>query len=144
MSIENNLTSIAESLHKIADCLASMSGAPAMPQVAPQAPQAVPQAPVPMPQVPQMPPVPQAPSAQVLPMPGMPQAPQVPQAGYPPSPLSNPADVMNYCVQKWKVLGPAKGAEMQAILTALGHANLNTLRPEQYAEFYAKTEALTA
>ena len=130
MSIENTLESIAASLHKIADFLTS-------PQAA-----APTQAPVPVPQA-------SAPSAQVVPMPGLPpQAPvpaPVPQAqpqAYPASPLNTPDDVQAYCAHKFKTGGPNKGAEMQAVLTGLGHANLNTLRPDQYAEFYAKIEAI--
>lgn len=132
MSIEKDLSSIAASLQAIAEFLTK------------QAPAPVPEAPrFSVPQTPDLPPIPQTPppSAQVVPMPA-PQAPQPAPQAYPVSPLNTPNDVMQYCAHKYSVLGPAKGAQMQAVLTALGHATLNTLKPEQYAEFYAKVEAI--
>ena len=49
---------------------------------------------------------------------------------------------MTYCMEKYRTLGPVKGGMIQTILVELGHNNLNSLRPDQYADFYQKVEAI--
>lgn len=44
----------------------------------------------------------------------------------------------------YKAMGPEKGAKIQQVLTSMGHANINDIKPEQYGQFYAGVEAIKA
>jgi hypothetical protein len=44
----------------------------------------------------------------------------------------------------YKSMGAAKGSGIQGVLTGLGLANINDVKPEQYAALYAGVEALKA
>jgi len=49
---------------------------------------------------------------------------------------------MKYVMAKYKALGPIKGGQIQNVLMTLGAANINSLKPEQYAAFHAEVEKL--
>ena len=49
---------------------------------------------------------------------------------------------MAYCMEKYKVLGPAKGGMIQQVLIEMGVNNLSALTAAQYGEFYRKVEAI--
>lgn len=71
-------------------------------------------------------------------------APTVP----PPSSASAPAvfadqkAFMDYCMAKYKALGPIKGGMIQQILIDLGASSIMGLPAEKWAEFRAKVEML--
>jgi hypothetical protein len=129
MSIESDIHDIAVSLAALVNHLTKQTPKhETTPH--PQIPAPVSSAPAPAP----VPPAPVAPA----PIPEF-----VPP--YQPAPtgvLTDPASVMAYCVAKYKQLGPVKGPEIQGVLLALGHQQLSGLRPDQYAEFHARVEAL--
>ena len=97
-------------------------------------------------------PVAQAPAvaAPVAPAPAMPApptfapapAPVAPAA--PAAPFTNPQELMQYVMAAYQTMGPTKGANIQAILTHLGHANINDVKPEQYGQLYSMVEQLKA
>lgn len=60
----------------------------------------------------------------------------------PGAPFSDPKGMIQYVTESYKALGPVKGAKIQDIITALGHHNINDIRPDQYASLYASMEAL--
>ena len=132
MSIENNLASIAESLKTIA---AKLGSAPVTTtSAAPVAP-AAPAAPV-LPAA-----APAAPAA-VMPPFVMPAAPAVTPVVTTPLPFADAKGLMEYVMGKYKKLGPVKGALIQNVLSELSLHNINDVKPEQYATFYAKVEAI--
>ena len=49
---------------------------------------------------------------------------------------------MQYVMTKYKALGPVKGGMIQGVLAGLGCANINEVKPEQYAAFHAGVEAI--
>ena len=49
---------------------------------------------------------------------------------------------MDYVMSTYKALGPAKGAQIQQVLTGLGVGTINEVKPEQYAALFAGVEAL--
>jgi hypothetical protein len=49
---------------------------------------------------------------------------------------------MTYVMEKYKALGPTKGAMIQAKLLELGCANIKALPVEKYGAFHAAVEAL--
>ena len=135
MSVEQDLKSIAESLRQIASALT---------KEIPDAPQAVPVPPPPpavtVP-VPAVAPAPQpAPAPAAFPMP--PAVPTPPPAPAVSQPFADEKAVMAYVMEKYKTLGPVKGGMIQQVLLELGHQTMGSLRPDQYAEFKAKVEAL--
>lgn len=104
---------------------------PAPAPVAAPAPAAPVAAPAPAPVAPAMPapPVFEAPAA-------APAAPTTTAA-----PFSDNAGLLQYVMTAYKALGN-KGAEIQGVLQSFGYGNVNDVKPENYAEFYAKVEAL--
>ena len=58
------------------------------------------------------------------------------------APFTDPKGLMDYAMDAYTTMGAAKGAAIQGVLTSLGHANMNDVKPEQYAQFYAGVEAL--
>jgi hypothetical protein len=123
MTIEKTLDRIADSLDKIAAAL-TLPDDKQLPLPLPAAaPEAVP-APVPIP-VP-VPPTPVPPAA------------PAPAAGVP----TDQKSIMDYVMMKYRALGPVKGGMIQGVLTELGCANIHSLPPEKYADFFAKVEAL--
>jgi len=85
-----------------------------------------------------------APAPTPPPAPAAAPAPTVP----PPSSASAPAvfadqkAFMDYCMAKYKALGPIKGGMIQQILIDLGASSIMGLPAEKWAEFRAKVEML--
>ena len=139
MSIESNLESIAKSLSVIAANWTQLPLPLHSPAPAPAA------APVPMPiPVPAAAPAP-APAAVPMPTP-MPAPAPVPipaAASAPAAPFTDAAGLMAYIKDKYRALGPIKGALIQNVLTEVGCRNVNDVTPGNYGLFYQKVEALS-
>jgi hypothetical protein len=60
------------------------------------------------------------------------------------APFADAKGLMEYCMGKYRDLGPVKGSMIQNALVELGVANLSSLKVDQYAAFYAKVEAIPA
>lgn len=103
-----------------------------------------PQASVTPPFVPQQAPVNTAPQQPTTP--AMPPTPNFLAQPATPAPAAVPftdaKGLVDYAMGVYKVLGPEKGAGVQNVITSLGHANINDVRPDQYGQFYAAVEAL--
>lgn len=138
MSIENNLASIAQSLATIADHLTKSQVAHVTPAPVPVAtPAHAPVAPVVQPDpVQSFAPAP-APTPTPAPTPAPAPVPQV--SGVP---FSDAKGLIGYVMETYKALGPAKGAQIQTVLSGLGYQNINEVKPESYAALYAGIEAL--
>jgi hypothetical protein len=74
-----------------------------------------------------------------VPVPTVP-VPAVPAAGG--APFTDQAGLMTYVMEKYKALGPTKGAMIQSKLLELGCANIKALPVEKYGTFHAAVEAL--
>lgn len=112
--------------------------------VAPVAPVA--QAPAPVAPAP-VAPAPVAVAPAPAPAPVMPAAPSfqppAPQAAAPAgAPFSDPKGLIDYVMGAYKALGSQKGAQIQGVLTSLGYANINDVKPEHYGQLFAGVEAL--
>lgn len=90
-------------------------------------------------------------AAPVAPAPAMPApptfAPAAPAASAPVTtgaPFNTPQELMQYVMGAYQAMGPTKGANIQGILTHLGHSNINDVKPEQYGQLYALVEQLKA
>jgi hypothetical protein len=59
-------------------------------------------------------------------------------------PFSDTKSLIGWVMGVYQALGPAKGAQIQQVLVGLGCANINDVKPEQYAALYAGVEALKA
>ena len=59
-------------------------------------------------------------------------------------PFSDTKSLIGWVMGVYQALGPAKGAQIQQVLVNLGCANINDVKPEQYAALYAGVEALKA
>ena len=60
------------------------------------------------------------------------------------APFTDGKGLLDYVMSASKAMGAAKGAGIQGVLTSLGLANINDVKPEQYAALYAGVEALKA
>jgi hypothetical protein len=58
------------------------------------------------------------------------------------APFSDPKGLIDYVMSAYKALGPQKGAMIQSVLTGLGYANINDVKPEHYGNLFAGVEAL--
>ena len=67
-------------------------------------------------------------------------APVAPAA--PAVPFSDGQGLIAYVMDAYKSMGPTKGAGIQGVLTSIGVANINDVKPEQYGTLYAGVEAL--
>ena len=123
MSIEQAIIDNTAALNRVAALL--QAGAVAIPQAA---------APVAAPAVASMP----APPTFTMPPAAAPVAPPAPTG----APFTDPQGLMNYTMAAYQEMGATKGAAIQQVLASLGHANMNDVKPEQYAQFYAGVEAL--
>jgi hypothetical protein len=123
MSIESNLESIAKSLSIIAANWTQLPLPLPMHSPAP-APAA---APVPMP----------------IPVPAAVPVPTPAAASAPAAPFTDAAGLMAYIKDKYRALGPIKGALIQNVLTEVGCRNVNDVTPGNYGLFYQKVEALS-
>ena len=75
-----------------------------------------------------------APPAFAAPAPAAPVAPS--------APFSDGQGLIAYVMGAYKEMGPAKGANIQGVLTSLGYQNINDVKPEHYAALYQGVEAL--
>ena len=128
MSIEQNLAALTAAVVELTAALkAGNTGTATVPQTPVSAPAPVAQAPVF-----------QAPAAQ-MPAPPSFAAPAPVPAG---APFSDGQGLIAYVMDAYKSMGPTKGAGIQGVLTSIGVANINDVKPEQYATLYAGVEAL--
>ena len=67
-------------------------------------------------------------------------APAAPVA--PSAPFSDGQGLIAYVMDAYKSMGPTKGAGIQGVLTSIGVANINDVKPEQYGTLFAGVEAL--
>lgn len=75
--------------------------------------------------------------------PVMPAAPTFePPCPTPDCPITDGKSLIDFVMSRYKELGAEKGAQIQGVLGELGIQNVNEVKPEQYAEFYAKVMAL--
>lgn len=88
--------------------------------------------------VPTVPPIPApAPAPTVPPVPTPAPAPASET-----SPFADQKQFMEYCMKKYKELGPIKGGMIQQILIELGASSIMNLLPTKYSEFYKRVEML--
>ena len=95
-------------------------------------------------QQPAAPPVAAAPAMPPMPVFTMPTAQTAPAPTAPTVPFTDAKGLLGYVMESYKAMGPAKGAGIQGVLTSLGVANINEVKPEQYVAFHAGVEALKA
>lgn len=88
-------------------------------------------------------PVPAPVAPPVMPPPPTFQAP-APAPAAPTVPFSDGKGLISYVMAAYQSMGPVKGAQIQQVLTGMGCANINDVKPEQYAALYAGVEALRA
>ena len=70
-------------------------------------------------------------------------APVAPAVASPSSaPFTDGKGLIDYVMNAYKALGPQKGAQIQGVLTGMGYANINDVKPEMYGALYAGVEAL--
>ena len=60
------------------------------------------------------------------------------------APFADGKGLIDYVMGAYKALGPQKGALIQNVLTQLGYANINDVKPEHYAALYQGVEQLKA
>ena len=139
MSLENNILSIAKSLESIARSLehtekyvenvAPVSLTPVVQNtIAPASPNVVIEE-IPFPEF--------APSL-VAPV----VLPTVASGASLVAPFTDGKGLIAYVMESYKSLGPVNGAKIQEVLTGIGYANINEVKPESYAALYAGVEAL--
>ena len=128
MSIEKNLERIATALEAIVELECRGHATPPVPLNA--NPFASPEEQFP------------AAPAPVEPVKATPAPTPAPASAFPPAPFADHKALSVYVMGKYRSLGPVKGAQIQNVLSELGLKNINEVKPEQYAEFYAKVEAL--
>ncbi len=140
MSLESKIEALTAAVVALTAKLESNNVAPAAPVV--QAPAHV-AAPAPV-VAPEPAPAPVAPAAPV--MPAAPSfQPAAPVAAAPAgAPFSDPKGLIDYVMAAYKALGATKGAQIQGVLTGLGYANINDVKPEHYGALHAGVEALKA
>ncbi len=137
MSLETEIKNLTAAVIALTNKIEGMNVAPAAPVAQLATPVAVPE-----PQV--MPPVVVIPAPAPV-MPAAPSfqppvaAPAAPTAG---APFSDPKGLIDYVMSAYKALGPQKGAQIQSVLTGLGYANINDVKPEHYGALHAGVEAL--
>ena len=78
----------------------------------------------------------QAPTAPAAPAPAF-MAPPVATA-----PFTDTKGLVGYVMETYKALGPAKGGDIQKVLSGLGYGNINDVKPEHFGALYAGIEAL--
>ena len=58
------------------------------------------------------------------------------------APFADGKGLIDYVMASYKTLGPQKGAQIQNVLTGIGYANINDVKPEHYGQLFAGVEAL--
>ena len=134
MSIEKTISDLTAAVTALTAAINAKSGA-----VVGAGTATVPQTPAPAPA-----PVFQAPAAPAMPAPPSFAAPApAPPAPVPAgAPFSDGQGLIAYVMDAYKSMGPTKGAGIQGVLTSIGVANINDVKPEQYGTLYAGVEAL--
>ena len=136
MSLEQNIAALTAAVIELTNAIKA-SGTTTVPQAAvavttaapPVAAHFAPQAAPAMPAPPTF-----APPAFAAPAPAAPVAPS--------APFSDGQGLIAYVMAAYKEMGPAKGANIQGVLTSLGYQNINDVKPEHYAALYQGVEAL--
>jgi len=136
MSIEQNIAALTAAVIELTNAIRA-SGTTTVPQAAvavttaapPVAAHFAPQAAPAMPTPPTF-----APPAFAAPAPAAPVAPS--------APFSDGQGLIAYVMAAYKEMGPAKGANIQGVLTSLGYQNINDVKPEHYGNLYQGVEAL--
>jgi hypothetical protein len=136
MSIEQNIAALTAAVIELTNAIKA-GGATTVPQaaapVAPVAP--VVQQFAPPAAAPAMPAPPTfAPPAFAAPAPAAPVAPS--------APFTDGQGLIAYVMGAYKEMGPAKGANIQGVLTSLNYQNINDVKPEHYPALYQGVEAL--
>ena len=139
MTIESKLDALTAAINNLAAAYAGKQSI--TPAAAAQTAHYQP-APVQQPVAPMVALVPAAPAMPPPPVFAMPVAAPTPAA--PGAPFTDAKGLLGYVMESYKVMGPAKGAQIQTVLTGLGVANINDIKPEQYAALFAAVEALKA
>ena len=129
MSIEKTISDLTAAVTALTAALNQRAGATTVAQ-APAPVAAAPQftAPAPAPTMPALPtfaaaPAPAAPVAQA-------------------APFADGQGLIAYVMGAYKEMGPTKGAQIQGVLTTLGYANINDVKPEHYGHLFQGVEAL--
>ena len=131
MSIEKTISDLTAAVTALTAALNQRAGATT-----------VAQAPAPVAATPQF----TAPVA--APAPAMPTLPTFAAAPAPAAPVAAAAPfadgpgLIAYVMGAYKEMGPTKGAQIQGVLTTLGYANINDVKPEHYGSLYQGVEAL--
>ena len=60
----------------------------------------------------------------------------------PTAPFTDGAGLINYVMAVYKEIGPAKGAQIQGVLTGMGYQNINDVTPGHYGALFTGVEAL--
>ena len=58
------------------------------------------------------------------------------------APFNTAAQMIEYVTNKWRTLGPSRGAEIQTVLTNLGCENINDVTVDKYDRLYSVLESL--
>ncbi len=135
MSIEQNIAALTAAVIELTNAIKA-SGTTTVPQAAVAVTTAAP--PVAAHFAPQAAPAMPAPPTFAPPAFTAPAAPAAP-AG---APFSDGQGLIAYVMAAYKEMGPAKGANIQGVLTSLGYQNINDVKPEHYAALYQGVEAL--
>ena len=134
MSIEQNIAALTAAVIELTNAIRA-SGTTTVPQAAVAVTTAAP--PVAANFAPSVAPAMPAPPTFAPPAFTAPAAPVAPSA-----PFTDGAGLIAYVMGAYKEMGPAKGANIQGVLTSLGYQNINDVKPEHYAALYAGVEAL--
>ena len=128
MSIEKTISDLTTAVNALTAALVQRAGVPTVPQAAaPGAQQfapAVAPAPTAMPTLPTF----AAAPAAVAPVQG--------------APFIDGAGLIAYVMGAYKEMGPTTGAQIQGVLTTLGYANINDVKPEHYGHLFQGVEAM--
>lgn len=89
---------------------------------------------------------PQAPVAAAPVMPALPtfQAAPVAAPAAPAAPFADVQGMIQYVMSAYQSMGPEKGSKIQGVLSQLGYANINDVKPEHFGHLYQGVEALKA
>lgn len=149
MSLEAKIEDLTEAINALVAAMgadrtvvtttAAMAPVIHLPPVAPVAPAPAP-APAPLYGVmhgPAPEPAPAMPAPPVFAQPDPAQSAALPKA-----PFTDKKGLIDYVMSSYKDLGVAKGAQIQQVLVALGHQNINDVKPENYDALFAGVEAL--
>lgn len=139
MSLESKIQELTETVSRLIDALNAHQTTIVAPAAAPVQ-VAAPAAPAPVVTAPAPAPVAAAPAMPAPPSFVAPAAAPAP-AGVP---FADGKGLIDYVMGAYKAMGPAKGAQIQNVLTSLGYANINDVKPEHYGALYQGIEQLKA